>query len=52
MQKRKDYREFISLPLYNRILMFSELTGNESLLFSKIQFPLNIAVEIAVGQLA
>ncbi|MBM4247978.1 MAG: hypothetical protein FJ149_00785, partial [Euryarchaeota archaeon] len=33
MQKRKDYREFISLPLYNRILMFSELSGNESLLF-------------------
>ena len=33
MQKRKDYREFISLPLYNRILMFSELAGDESLLF-------------------
>ena len=33
MQKRKDYREFISLPLYNRILLFSELEGDESLLF-------------------
>ena len=33
LQKRKDYREFISLPLYNRILMFSELAGDESLLF-------------------
>ena len=33
MQKRKDYREFISLPLYNRILMFSELSGDDSLLF-------------------
>jgi PadR family transcriptional regulator PadR len=33
VQKRKDYREFISLPLYNRILLFSELIGDESLLF-------------------
>jgi len=29
----KDYKEYISLPLYNRILLFSELRGNDNLLF-------------------
>jgi PadR family transcriptional regulator PadR len=29
----KDYREYISLPLYNRILLFSELRAGDNLLF-------------------